>query len=500
MTDAVASRPQDTPTQPSAPLALVEALGGALQQGQIRYCHWKSNVDMHRSLSGDNDLDLLVDRRQAAQFEALVGELGFKRGRPGLDRRFPGVQDLYGFDTGSGRLVHLHLHYQLILGQALLKNLHLPVEQAVLDDAERDGLLRTPAPAWELLLFVLRMIVKTRAADALRRGHRVPGPAVTRELDWLLERADTEQLHPLLERHLPGVPRPLFDACLAALEEGAPLARRLVLKARLLAALGEHARRGPAAAAAAFVVRRATVAGALRLAGRAAGRRPDGGGLAVALVGSDGAGKSTARAALARWLGRRYAVRSVHMGHPPRTLLSRPWHAAAGLAARVRRWTGGRADANDPPPQWPLALQAPIVARAAALAWDRWRQHGQVRRWVGRGDIVLCDRYPLAQLEHMDGPRAHRLAAAELPVLRSLAQLEAALYRRIQPPELTLVLRLPPALAARRQPGDDRDAVLRRGGEVLDKLRPGPGLEIVDASRPVEQVLAELKQRVWRWV
>jgi len=100
----------------------------------------------------------------------------------------------------------------------------------------------------------------------------------------------------------------------------------------------------------------------------------------------------------------------------------------------------------------------------------------------------------------MDGPRAGSLPAAELPGLRWLASLEQTLYRRIRPPELTLVLRLPPEQAARRQPGDDPAAVRIRGGEVLDKLRPGPGMEVVDASRPLEEVLAELKERVWQWI
>ncbi len=43
-------------------LELVDALCVALADATVTYCHWKSNEALDRSLSGDNDLDLLVAR------------------------------------------------------------------------------------------------------------------------------------------------------------------------------------------------------------------------------------------------------------------------------------------------------------------------------------------------------------------------------------------------------------------------------------------------------
>jgi thymidylate kinase len=51
-------------------------------------------------------------------------------------------------------------------------------------------------------------------------------------------------------------------------------------------------------------------------------KRPASGGLLVAIVGGDGAGKSTAVSDLATWLAETYDTRTVHLGKPRRT--SRP--------------------------------------------------------------------------------------------------------------------------------------------------------------------------------
>src|SRR4029079_2495073 len=98
-------------------------------------------------LAGRTDLDLLVDRADAARFTATVREAGFKPFISHSSRRFIGVEDWLGHDTESGRLVHLHVYYRLVLGEDHVKNHVLPIEAAVLDA----GVLRhggkVPAPA-----------------------------------------------------------------------------------------------------------------------------------------------------------------------------------------------------------------------------------------------------------------------------------------------------------------------------------------------------------------
>jgi hypothetical protein len=65
-------------------MELVRTICSMLQEQQINYCHWKSNEAIDRSASGDNDLDLLIGREDAARFNAILFQLGCKEpGRSG---------------------------------------------------------------------------------------------------------------------------------------------------------------------------------------------------------------------------------------------------------------------------------------------------------------------------------------------------------------------------------------------------------------------------------
>ena len=41
---------------------------------------------------------------------------------------YPAMEHLLGMDRASGRMFHLHVHYQLVLGERFVKNHRLPLE------------------------------------------------------------------------------------------------------------------------------------------------------------------------------------------------------------------------------------------------------------------------------------------------------------------------------------------------------------------------------------
>ena len=97
-------------------LSLVYKLCKALEAEGVVYCHWKSNAALDRSARGDNDLDLLVSRADVQRFTEILHQLGFKEAWVPPEQQMPGVLDYYGYDGDANRLVHVHAHYQLILG------------------------------------------------------------------------------------------------------------------------------------------------------------------------------------------------------------------------------------------------------------------------------------------------------------------------------------------------------------------------------------------------
>ncbi|MGI9647718.1 MAG: hypothetical protein ACR2OI_04290, partial [Acidimicrobiia bacterium] len=163
----------------------------------IRYCHWKSNSHLDAALTGATDLDLLVDQAQVAEFRQACAIEGFKLLPTHPSRAYPEADNIFGVDETSGKLLHLDVHYRLIIGQRHFKEYRPPwaeqvLERRVLD--EEHGIYTTDAES-ELLLLLVRLALKIRARD-LPRLVRSSGPGGNQraEFDWLMERTQAARV------------------------------------------------------------------------------------------------------------------------------------------------------------------------------------------------------------------------------------------------------------------------------------------------------------------
>ena len=86
--------------------------------------------------------------------------MGFKEALVPRSRRVPGVVNFLGVDGPTDKFVHIHAHYELVVGDDTTKNYRLPVERAYLESSVQGGLFRVPAPEYEFIGFVIRMLLK----------------------------------------------------------------------------------------------------------------------------------------------------------------------------------------------------------------------------------------------------------------------------------------------------------------------------------------------------
>jgi thymidylate kinase len=475
-------------------LTLIETLCQLLRTEDVNYCHWKSNIALDRSASGDNDLDILIDRGDAHVFLQILHGLGFKEARSRLPPQMPGVLDYYGYDGQTDRFVHVHAHYQLIVGHDRTKNYHLPVEKAFLESVTQGALFKVPDPAFEYIIYVLRMVLKYSTSDNLLRRPRELSGGASKELVYLRASVKDAVVYDVLQRHFTFLERALFDDCVFSLSKECTGRMRMRTIRRLQNSLRANARCLRVLDGYLKFWRRFARAARRRMPGGLPRRRLVNGGMLIALVGGDGAGKSTAISALRKWLVKEFATRNVHLGRPRwslTTYATRSVLKVLSLPGRLRGRSGAVAASNK-------ASYSQLL-RSVCTARDRYLTYVKARRFASNGGIVLCDRFPLPRIMSLDGPQAKRIVESgqNNAITRWLAGIEEYWYSRISSPDILIVLSVDPESAARRKTDENSEHVRTRVTQVSQSDWGECGAQVIDAGRPQAEVLAKLKSLIW---
>jgi len=498
--------PETNPEADSSSQDLVEAVPliaafcTALEEADILYCHWKSNAALDRSATGRNDLDLLICRADRGRFSALVAKLGFQEATHHGEAFLPGVLSYYGFDPSAERLIHIHAHYQLILGQDRTKNYHIPIEDAFLGSRSKAGIFYVPTPEFEFVVFVLRMMLKFGTWDAvLSRQAHLP-KAARGELVYLLERIAWSEVRQLIQAHLPTISPPLFERCAQAIQHNITLYTALRSGRPLLKALEPFSRQNSLVDLWHKGWRRIENAYRRRRYGQTHKAHMSGGGTMIALIGGDGAGKSTAIEGLAQWLAKDFAIRQIHLGKPPRSVSTHLVRLSIRLTRLLKRRFRAAESSSVARNETTPALDFSQILMQFCIARDRYWAYVRARRFVNNGGIVIADRFPVPQIQIMEGAKIAALAGdrAEQPLFRWLARREEMYYSRFYPPELLAVLRLDPTTAVARKPEEPAEQVYRRSTAIWQADWTESPAQIIDASQSQADVLATLKEMVWR--
>ncbi|MEP7227127.1 MAG: hypothetical protein ABI785_07185 [Gemmatimonadales bacterium] len=495
------------------PLAVSRALLEAFRAEGVRYCHWKSSEHVLAGLAGETDLDILIDRAQAGLAQEILARTGFKRFAATIGMGYPAIEDYIALDRATGTLLHCHTHYRLVAGERHLKGLRLPWENQFLESRvwDPEHQLFLVDPNLELLTLLVRAAVKLRVSDlALQAfGRRYIRGGLVAEYEWLSSRIERATVLELGSQLLGAqVERPL-----AELIDG-PLTTSALLRFRR-AARGELDRFRYYGRATAFALQTLrgvawTIAGVNRRllrSPRPLRRTIPSGGLVVAFLGSDGSGKSTLVGEVSRTYASKIDVYRVYFGSGdgPASLLRLPLRLARRLYVRLLRGPRqGPRVASGPASARPVKKGAAGLGRllwGLSLAREKGRRLQSAWRARSLGMLVLADRFPQTQvLGFNDGPLLSDLRQSPGRIARWVASREARAYEWANryPPDLVIRLNVSPAVAVARKPEMTVEEVARRV-QAVRSMTFGAGAKVVDvdADRPLEEVLREVKWIVW---
>src|SRR6266540_1636397 len=489
-------------------LHLVRMLCQALAEQEITYCHWKSNNALDRSANGDNDLDLLISRVDAGRFTEILYRLGFKQTRAPFDKQMTGVSDYFGYDDQADKWVHVHAHYQLIMGHDMTKNFHLPIEEPYLKSAIQDGFFRVPAVEFEFIVFVLRMVLKHSTWDAIIGREGKLKSSERRELVYLQSRSDQNRVKEILKLYLPAIDIKLFGDCVKILQPGCSTGIRVKTAHRLQIRLRANAQYSLPIDTFLKFWRRTVLMFQRRIFKSSSKYRPEIGGMVIAIVGGDGAGKSTAIEALHAWLSQNFETTWIHMGKPTWSWITVMIRSFLKIGQLLRLYPLETSFNETLAQESAVSSGYPYLLREVCRARDRYHNYIKARRFTANGGIVIFDRFPLRQIQLMDGAQCEQFISklTETPqaklfmsphqnswLARILIKLEKNYYRQILLPDLLIVLRVAPEIAVQRKTDEDSDAVRERSTEIWNIDWEHTDAHIMDASQSKTDVVTQLK-------
>jgi hypothetical protein len=496
-------------------LAAAFSVFEAMNRSGIRYCLWKSNIRLPQGLLGQTDLDVLVDREQAGLFAQVLSGCGLKRFHAPPGRDYPAVENYLGFDDATGKLFHLHVHYQLVLGEQFAKNYRLPLERHLLDSEYFAQGVRIVAPELEIIVLCIRILLKYRDRDVVKdvlglHSPNIP-PTFVKEIEWLLVQVTEERMSAALSALSDVVPNDLIRTFLGIATsrrrsglalyrlrnrvrgEFSPFQRSDAFKAGLRYFHGLWGRRGSPHSSS--ITKMTAPAG----------------GLTLAIIGADGAGKTTVTELIARWLRWKIDARTYYLGSKKPSRSAMFYYFVYRAFRRAARIADGHLPAGRLVEFLGWLRDLPLCLHHIAVAHQRHSRHLEGSRLAMAGSVVIYDRFPVAVLntrkpldQEMDGPRVAEVARGRRdPLIRALIRAEQDLYDSIRPPDYVVVLEVSPEISARRKPDHDPVALAAKAQtihglvESIQADLPGVRLLRIDANLALEEVAARLKQDIW---
>lgn len=446
----------------------------------VRYCHWKSNEHLLAALQGDTDLDILFDYSQISTVEEVLRRNDFHLFVAPWYRNYDGIVDYIGFDEDTGKTVHIHTHYKLMIGEVGVKSFHLPWEEIILDNTivdEHD--FKVVSPEMEYLLLIVRTALKFQKFNSssnkqIAAHFRVEG-------QWLHNRTQSQDIIALSDTNLTSDISQIITEILEA--QDFDLTSFEELNKKLKAFLKENRKLSVTRVLSIQLMHLSSkikVKASIMRGSRTAiqKRRLPHRGIIVTLMGPDGAGKSTQTKAIVQELRKKVDVLYMYLGSGDgaksiqRKTISKVTSLGKTVFAPAKEHkkkspqrqskTSSAKGFNLSSDPRKFAIQ---LSRLLSIAREKKRRLQKIEKARKKGVIVICDRYPQTSIfNYNDGPKLQSLKSSSSYFLRRMAEYEYNCYvlANAIAPDLVIKLTGDPLVLASRRPEMEIEEIIKK--------------------------------------
>jgi thymidylate kinase len=484
-------------------LQIVNQLLNDLNSSNINYCHWKSNEHLEAAVNGDTDLDILFDKDQEQRVIKILKRNKFHLFEAVWYRKYKGIVDYIGFDKEAGKIVHVHTHFNLDIGEVGIKSYHLPWEDLILKNRVYNENFNTfiSSPETEYLLLVVRTafkhdIINTKSNKNIARHFNL-------EAKWLYDRITTEQLSLLASTVLGTEMTELIKTIRVSESHDERLF--VSLKKLLKPYFARHRLLSFQRVSYLKIVHnikrlQIKIGKLFRLPVRVSKRKLPHRGVILCLMGADGAGKSTQTKEITKELSKKIDVLFMYMGSGDGAISFQRKLISNIINFGIRFNSSSKSLSKTSPSKEEPTLKKDISKKslfrqfilsinAVSLAFEKKNRLKRIDKERKRGGIIICDRYPqTSTLGYNDGPKLYTNIQSSNFILRSFAKYEFSCYKLAKQIYPNLVVKLIGSIEVlhSRRPEMSREEINKKQNGIIDLPFNAPTEVItLDIDKPV---------------
>lgn len=469
----------------------IEVFLNVLDDNDIDYVHWKSNTNIEKALSGEDDLDILVDPNKKQEVYKLFKDQNIIRGYSEKDSWQNEIFHYFGMDIYKKKLVHIHLHFLLEVGYDFDKSVNLPIVDKYIKEKIKYKYIYIPIVEHEYIVLIIRLLLKNAFIPYLlmlplaqlrvyknQKKGIVTGNAYNEFVD-LKNRIDRDRLDEMLEKTFAFLDKSFFYECEKVIDENSSLKSYFYSSKKLGKMLSPY--RYHSDIVSFFISFYRINQGRINkiIQNQCKSKKlPENGGRIFAFVGGDGAGKSSNIEILDSVLNKHFCINTIHLGRPKKLILG----TSIRIIGKVLRIFGFQDIGNS------LTHLAKAIERKKAFQ--------KAKKIKAQGGIVIMDRLPLDGVTSMDCPRIHTIKNNKYGWL---SKIEKKLYSTIKGVDELIVLKLDPQIAIKRRPEDDEAELLIRSGQIWDKdFSKINNAHVLDTSNSFDYIEENILTIIWK--